>query len=107
MNKSNKFIKKDWKFLLTIKEILKSFGDSRTIIKKYIIENKLKKEYKNNFINDIQKIIKTDRTYVGEIEVLNFIKIIEKSYIKVYTNKNIIADNSLNLILKCEHWEYI
>lgn len=101
-------IKKDWNYIFTLREILKSFGDARKVIKEFIREDKFEKEYKGEFIKDIQDVVRKDKTYVGQLEVLNFIESVEKCNIKVYTDKKIKADdNSINLILKYEHWEYI
>lgn len=101
-------LKRDPDYKLTLKEIIKSFGDSRSVIKIYIKENKFENDYKNEFIEDIQDVVKKDKTYVGEIEVLNFIKSLEKCNINVYTDKKAnVGDNSINLIVRYEHWEYI
>ena len=113
---------KEPNFEENFKEIIKYFGDTRTVLIKFNKENKFEDKYLKEFISEIENVIVKNKTYVGEIELFEISKMIKrcdigfiydtnlKNFIKFIKkqNKNEI-NNSLYLILnqEKEHWEYI
>jgi hypothetical protein len=120
----------DKEFLETFKYILFEFADTRYVLIKFYRENKFKNEYLGEFIEDIQKIIQTDGTFVGEIEVNTLVSIVKESLneesskfnsnidVMIFNNEekaNLFAinksyeekSNLLILLLENEHWTYL
>ena len=120
----------DKEFLETFKYILFDFADTRYVLVKFYKENKFKNEYLNEFIEDIQKIIQTDGTFVGEIEVNTLLSILKESLNEESSKINSKIDvmlfnneekailfainksyeeksNLLIFLLENEHWTYL
>ncbi len=120
----------DKEFLETFKYILFEFADTRNILVKFYREDKFKNEYLNEFIEDIQKIIQTEGTFVGEIEVNTLLSILKellnaesndfnsKIDFMIFHNEEKAAlfvsnksfeekNNLLILLLENEHWTYL
>ncbi len=113
----------DKEFIETFKYILFDFADTRYVLIKFYRENKFKNEYLNEFIEDIQKVVQTDGTFVGEIEVSVLLEILKESSISkidvsIFHNKEkaiLFASNKsdeeksnlLIFLLENEHWTYL
>ena len=107
----------------TFLEISENVGDISEVLASFFNKNKFQSKYKDQFIKAIQKSIKTDQNWVGELEVLSFQNIINNDCgIKLKTfnsHKNVISDirndnknkryrNTIYLLnIDCAHWVYI
>jgi hypothetical protein len=105
----------------TFLENIKYLGGIYNVLLQYKKENKFQKQYEDDFVKDIQDIIKTNTIYAGEIEVTNVIKILKNCGIEVKIFNNYekakkyisnISDKEYNntlffLNLGELHWVYI
>jgi hypothetical protein len=110
-------------FKETLKIILKNMGDVRNIVKNFIKEKKFKLENFDEFFLEVQKTIRKNYTYVGEIEVSESLDILKSECdidSKIITNKKDaknfvknISNDKYNKVFvlvlnqRGEHWEYI
>lgn len=109
--------------LSTFKEVTKYLGSISIILRKYYIENKFISEFENKFVEEIKNTIKTDKNWVGQLEVEYVYNLFKNNCdidIKLYNTitssindikKNIFNKSFSNTIyllnLKEKHWIYL
>ena len=107
----------------TFKQVIKYVGSISTVLRQYYDENKFQPEYEEEFIEDIQKIIRKNKSWAGNLEVdqLDAILTVCGIYLVKFNNKNTALNRinndyvsnpnytmTLYLINNGEvHWEYI
>jgi hypothetical protein len=107
----------------TFKQVIKYIGGISTVLRQYYDENKFQPEYEEEFIEDIQKIIRKNKSWAGNLEVDQTEDILNPCGIYLYkfntknTGLNKINNDYINnpnytmslyLINDGEvHWEYI
>ena len=107
----------------TFNQVIKYVGSISTVLKKYYNENKFQPAYQEEFIEDIQKVIRKNKSWAGNLEVTQVEDILNSCgiYLVKFNNKNTGLNRikneynnnpnynmTLYLINIAEvHWEYI
>ena len=104
----------------TFKIVIKKIGTISKVLKKYQKADKYKNEFEQDFVKDIQKVVRKNNNWVGELEVMFVNNILTNDCfvnVNIFNNyknaakyivKDDDVDNSIYLLNQNEvHWIYV